>query len=60
MRTVVLLIFILFSFPIYSITPNEAKDIKIKSEIELTQTSSLSFPLETYIKKAAFIQLYIA
>lgn len=51
MRTVVLLIFILFSFPIYSITPNEAKDIKIKSEIELTQTSSLSFPFETYYRK---------
>ena len=51
MRTVVLLLFILFSFPIYSITPNEAKDIKIKSEIELTQTSSLSFPLETYYRK---------
>jgi len=51
MRTVVLLIFILFSFPIYSIIPDEAKDIKIKSGKELTQTSSLSFPLETYIKK---------
>lgn len=61
MRTVVLLILILFSLPIYSIVSDEAKDIKIKGEIELAQTKSLSFPLKVYIEgNAVFVQFYRA
>lgn len=60
MRTVVLSILILFSLPIYSIVSDEAKDIKIKGEIELAQTKSLSFPLKAYLEEnAVFVQFYI-
>lgn len=49
MRTVILMILLLSSVPIYSTVSNETKAIELKGDCESPQSKSLSFPLKVYI-----------
>ena len=50
MRTVILMILLLSSVPIYSTVSNETKAIELKGDCESPQSKSLSFPLKVYIE----------
>ena len=60
MRTVILMILLLSSVPIYSTVSNETKAIELKGDCESPQSKSLSFPLKVYIEgNTVFVQFYI-